>query len=405
MQFLLIALGVIMGFLTSYTDIKTGFIYDEHVSLLLTIFQKFKKNQGENPEQSWKGVIPKIIVPALEIGILYYVYLGIKSNNIALALSGIIGFMIGLLVGYGIYLMGGWASGDVVILATYSALFPYASEFAKIKAPYAVYLPLHALTLFFNSMLAVFPFLFVYAFANLIVKKKTDKLKVIFTENVTLTAELTLWIMASLGFFVVLQYYLGIALYPLVRWVGTFILIAILAKYKKVGNAIGIIAIIVFAYTLGVAFLVSFVKLLVTFYIFKVFFSLTKVLREEILVDRRPVEELKEWDILGEWIYEKNGEILRDRESFTDKFKKALVAGNLSLLKLSYENVIASPTAEGLTKEQIEKLKRLVEEGKLENEFIVRKAMPFAPALFFGFLISVFYGDLFWLLLQKMSGL
>ncbi|WP_324736314.1 A24 family peptidase C-terminal domain-containing protein [Thermococcus sp. SY098] len=375
MQFLLIALGVIMGVLTSYTDIKTGFIDDKH------------------------------IFPFVALGIVYYICSGLKVGNLFYASSGLIGLGAGFLIGYLMYLMGGWASGDVIILAGYSALFPYASEYAKIKAPYAVYYPLHALTLFFNSIIGVFPFLFIYALASLIVKKKTDRLKAVFTENVVLTVELTLWIMVSLGFFVVLQYYLGVALHPLVRWIGTLVLVGILGKYKKVGNTIGVASLAIFTYITGSVFLRSFVKLLVIFYIFKVFFSLTKVLREEILIERKPIEELKEWDILGEWIYEKNGEILRDRESFTDKFKKALVAGNLSLLKLSYENVIASPTAEGLTKEQIEKLKKLVDEGKLENEFIVRKAMPFAPALFLGFLISVFYGDLFWLLLQKMSGL
>ncbi|NJE08884.1 transposase [Thermococcus sp. M39] len=375
MELFLIGLGVIMGVLTSYTDIKTGFIDDKHV------------------------------LPIAGAGILYYAYQGIKNGDYLCAFSGIIGLGIGLLIGYVLYLIGGWASGDVIILASYAALFPYASEFARIKAPYAVYYPLHALTLFFNSILAVFPFLFIYALGSLIVKKKIDKLKAVFTENIMLTIELVLWIMASLGFFITLQYYFGVALHPLIRWVGTLVLLGILGKYKKVGNTLGVIALVVFTYIIGFVFLLSFAKLLVVFYIFKVFFSIVKVLRDEILIERRSVEELKEWDILGEWIYEKNGEILRDRESFTDKFKKALATGDLSLLKPSYENVIASPTAEGLTKEQIEKLKRLVEEGKLENEFIVRKAMPFAPALFLGFLISVFYGDLFWLLLQKMSGL
>ncbi|NJE13546.1 A24 family peptidase C-terminal domain-containing protein [Thermococcus sp. LS2] len=375
MSMVLLVLGVIMGVLTSYTDIKTGFIDDKHV------------------------------FPIAGAGILYYAYQGIKNGDYLCAFSGIIGLGIGLLIGYALYLIGGWASGDVIILAAYAALFPYASEFARIKAPYAVYYPLHALTLFFNSILAVFPFLFVYALGGLIVKKKTDKLKAVFTENIMLTIELALWIMASLGFFIALQYYFGVTLHPLVRWSGTLIILGILGKYKKVGNTLGVIALGVFTYIIGFVFLLSFAKLLVVFYIFKVFFSIVKVLRNEILIERRPVEELKEWDILGEWIYEKNGEILRDRESFTDKFKKALATGDLSLLKPSYEGIIASPTAEGLTKEQIEKLKRLVEEGKLENEFIVRKAMPFAPALFLGFLISVFYGDLFWLLLQKMSGL
>ncbi|AHF80640.1 A24 family peptidase C-terminal domain-containing protein [Thermococcus paralvinellae] len=402
MEEVLIILGVIMGILTSYTDIKTGFIDDRHVSLLLETFERLR---GRSSEESDFGLLSKIPVPVVELAILYYMYLGIKSNDPLLALSGLIGFGVGLLLGYIMYLMGGWASGDVVILAGYSALFPYASEFAKIKAPYAVYYPLHALTLFFNSIVGIFPFLFIYALGSLIAKKKTDKLKAVFTENVMLTIELALWIMVSLGLFIALRYYFSVVLHPLVRWVGTLIILSILGKYKKVSNVLGIIALAVFTYIAGFVLLLSFAKLLLVLYIFKVFFSIVKVLREEILIEKKSVEELKEWDIPGEWIYEKNGEILRDRESFTDKFKKALTTADLSLLKPSYEDVIVSPTAEGLTKEQIEKLKRLVEEGKLENEFIVRKAMPFAPALFLGFLISVLYGDLFWLLLQKMSGL
>ncbi len=402
MESVLIIFGIIMGILTSYTDIKTGFIEDKHVSVLLDIFEKLRTN---SPEESDFGLLSKIPVPVVEVGLLYYMYLGIKSNNPLLALSGLIGFGTGLLLGYLMYLMGGWASGDTLILAAYAALFPYASEFAKIKAPYAVYYPLHALTLLLNSILGIFPFLFVYALGDLVIKKKIDKLKVVFTENITLTIELALWIMVSLGLFIALRYYLGIALHPLIRWIGTLAIIGILGKYKKISNILGIIVLAIFTYIVGFAFLLSFAKLLIVFYIFKVFFSLVKVLREEILMEKKPVENLKEWDILGEWIYEKNGEILRDRESSIDRFKKALTTGNLSLLKPHYESLIASPTAEGLTKEQIEKLKRLVEEGKLENEFIVRKSMPFAPALFLGFLISVFYGDLFWLLLQKMSGL
>ncbi|MBO8175663.1 MAG: prepilin peptidase [Thermococcus sp.] len=375
MELFLVALGVIMGILTSYTDIKTGFIDDKHV------------------------------FPFVALGIVYYMYKGLKVGDLFYAFSGLMGLGAGFLLGYFMYLMGGWASGDVVILAGYSALFPYASEFAKIKAPYAVYYPLHALTLLFNSIIGVFPFLFIYALGGLIVKKKIDKLKIVFTENLTLTIELALWIMVSLGLFIALQYYFGITLHPLIRWIGTLVILGILGKYKKASNILGTIMLAVFTYIVGFVFLLSFAKLLIVFYIFKVFFSIVKVLREEILIEKKPVENLKEWDILGEWIYEKNGEILRDRESFIDKFKKALATGNLSLLKPHYEGIIASPTAEGLTKEQIEKLKKLVEEGKLENEFIVRKAMPFAPALFLGFLISVFYGDLFWLLLQKMSGL
>jgi len=67
--------------------------------------------------------------------------------------------------------------------------------------------------------------------------------------------------------------------------------------------------------------------------------------------------------------------------------------------------VIASSSAEGLSRRQIEELKRLVKEGKLENRFLRKKSMPFAPALFLGFLISYFWGDIFWWIQLKIAGM
>ncbi|WP_367884958.1 A24 family peptidase C-terminal domain-containing protein [Thermococcus sp. JCM 11816] len=105
-----------------------------------------------------------------------------------------------------------------------------------------------------------------------------------------------------------------------------------------------------------------------------------------------PVEELHEWDILGETIHELNGEVKREREGTIERFKRALSTWDFSEIRPKVGRVVASPTAEGLTKEQIEELKKLVEEGKLENRFLRKKAMPFAPAIFLGFLISYFWG-------------
>ncbi|MDN5320062.1 MAG: archaeal preflagellin peptidase FlaK [Thermococcaceae archaeon] len=371
MEFLLIALGVIMGILTSYTDIKTGFIEDKHV------------------------------FPIAGIGVLYYLYYGLAvKHDLFYAFSGLIGLAIGFLLGYLLYLMGGWASGDVVILMGYSALFPYASSYAKIVPPYAARYPLHSITLLFNSILAVFPFIFFYSLAVLVVRRRTTRLKEVFLNKWPKPFEVALWVSAA---FVVLGI-VGEALplhFGVLIWAIT---IAILAKLQKVGDVVGIL---LFAYG---AFetpeiIYSYLKLAATFYAFKVFFSLVKVLREEVLTKRVTVDELKEWDILGEWIYEKDGKIYRDRESSFDKLVRALRTLDLNALRVEYDKLIASPTAEGLKKEDVETLKALVNEGALENEFLVRNAMPFAPALFLGFLISVFYGDLFWWLVLKSIGL
>ncbi|AIF69325.1 hypothetical protein PAP_04570 [Palaeococcus pacificus DY20341] len=376
MEVVLIILGVILGVLTSYTDIKTGFIDDKHV------------------------------FPIAALGVLYYLYQGFfVEHNTLLALSGLIGLGIGFLLGYLLYFIGGWASGDVVILMGFSALFPYASSYAKIKAPYAILYPLHPITLLFNSIIAIFPVIFLYALGVLIARKRTERLKTVFLEKADLSIEASLWIIASLIAIIVVQAKLGITLNPAVRYLITIALITILSRFKKAGDVLGILALAYGLYSIGLDMIYAYLKLLVALYVFKIFFSIVKVLREEVLVEEKPIEEIKEWDIIGEWIYEKDGEVLRDRESFFDKFKKAFASGDLSILKPSYGNVITSPTAEGIRREQLEKLKALVEEGKLENSFLVKKAMPFAPALFLGFLISIFYGDIFWWLVLKMAGL
>ncbi|NJE26912.1 transposase [Thermococcus sp. MV5] len=375
MELLLVALGVIMGILTSYTDAKTGFIDDKHV------------------------------FPIAGFGILYYLYQGfLVEHDIPYALSGIIGMGSGFLLGYLLYLMGGWASGDVVILMGYSALFPYASQYAKIVPPYSTAYPLHAVTLLLNSILAIFPFILVYSLAMLVKNKKTSQLKKIFVEKWSRPFEFALWVS---GAFVILRLtqnftILRNPLFSLLIWGAT---IVVLAKLEKIGDLIGA-GLLIYEIVFNTPEVIyTYLRIALMFYLFKIFFSLISTLRIEVLTRKVTVDELKEWDILGEWIYEKNGEIHRDRESSFDKILRALKTMNMKALKIEYNKLIASPTAEGLTKENIETLRRLVEEGKLENEFLVRKAMPFAPALFLGFLISIFYGDLFWLLLLKTNGL
>lgn len=377
-ELFLIILGVIMGVLTSYTDVKTGFIDDLHV------------------------------FPFAAAGIIYYLYEGFfVQHNKFLAFAGIIGFSVGLALGFLLYFLGGWASGDVVILAGFSALFPYASSYARVVAPYSVRYPLHPITLMLNSIMAVFPMVFIYAFGVILIRRKTGDLKKILLDRANLSFEVALWIMGAMAFVLILQDVFGFtfALNPLFRYLLTLFLIVLLGKRREVGDVFGAVAIVYMAYSYGIGIITAFIRLLAVLYFFKVFFSVVSFIRKEVLIEERPVERLEEWDILGEWIYEKDGKIIRDRESFFDKIRRAGRGDGLKALMPKYENVIASPTAEGLKKEQIEELKRLVEEGKLENRFLVKKSMPFAPALFLGFLISVFYGDLFWWLSLKMSGI
>ncbi|NJE04975.1 transposase [Thermococcus sp. M36] len=406
MEFLPFVLGLAMGLLTSYTDVKTGFIFDNHVFPTLTLMGKLLGwEEGEEGDTGLPGWVEKLTVPAVEVGILYYLYLGIKAQDPTLAASGLIGLILGFLLGLLLYYIGAWASGDAVILAGFSALLPYAPATASVVAPYALRYPLYPLTILLNSLIAIFPFIFLYAFGVILSRRQFDELKRIFTDGARLTGEVALWIMAALGFRLIIYDLSGTAITGIWSWLFTIAVIYALGKFRKVGDAIGLAVLAYLLYTDPAPVMGVFLRLLAVLYIFKVFFSLVKFMRTGVLMEEVPVEELREWDILGETVFEKDGTVLRDRSDPLTRMKNAVVSGDPSLLRSDYGRIIASPTAEGLRKEQIEELRRLVEEGRLENRFLRKKSMPFAPALFLGFLISYFWGDIFWWIQLKMAGL
>ncbi|WP_367883318.1 A24 family peptidase C-terminal domain-containing protein [Thermococcus peptonophilus] len=348
-------------------------------------------------------MVERIIIPSAEIGILYYLYLGLKSGDTLLALSGLIGLLVGFGLGLLLYYIGAWASGDVVILAAFSALLPpLAPSTAKIVPPYGNGYPLYPISILFNSILAVFPFIIAYALGGvLIVRKEKDVIKGIFTEGVRDTIEVTLWIMLGIA----VTALLNPPNRPLLGLLVTILAFPIFLRYRTMGDALGVAGILYLLYLQSDTALFALLKVLATIYAVKIILSTVKILREKVLVEEVPVEELREWDILGETIHEINGEIKRERESTLERFKKALLTGDFSKIRPTLGSVIASSTAEGLTKEQIEELKKLVEQGRLENRFLRKKAMPFAPAIFLGFLISYFWGDIFWWLELKIMGL
>lgn len=376
MDYVPLILGLVMGVATSYTDMKTGFIDDLHV------------------------------FPIAGLSIVYHLYRGFfVEHNTMLALSGLIGFFIGLVLGLVLYFLGAWASGDVVILAGFSALLPYPPSTASLIPPYALNYPLYPISILLNSIIAIFPFIFLYSFGVLIARKKFSELKEILTSGVRLTVEVVLWITAALGLQIALYNTTGTVFGGLLGWAFTFIVVVALGRARKFGDAFGLLVLGYLLYLDPRMALWIFARLLAVIYLLKVFFSTVKFMRTEVLMEEVPLEELEEWDILGETIFEKNGQIGRDRTDSFVRLKISLLTANLEVLRPNYGRVIASPTAEGLKKEQIEELKRLVEEGKLENRFLRKKAMPFAPALFIGFLIAYFWGDIFWWIQLKIAGL
>ena len=404
METIPLILGLLAGILTSYTDLKTGFILDSHAYPSLTLIGKLLGwEEEEDGEADLPGWIGKVVVPAAEGGVIYYAYLGFRSGNLILAASGLVGLISGFLLGLLLYYIGAWASGDVVVLAAFSALLPFAPGTAKVVPPYGESIPLYSLAVLFNSILAVFPFILLYALAVLIVRGRGSELKDVFVGGLKTTVEFWLWLMGILGLQAALSS-AGLGS-PLLALVLALVLLAAFPKFPPLGDAIGIAGTAYLVYLDPAVALLSAGKVFVLVYGLKVLFSTVRYMRVEVLMEEVPLEKLREWDILGETIGELNGKVVREREDGFERFKRAVRTWDFSVLKPRVDRVIASPSAEGLRREQLEELRRLVEEGKIENRFMRKKAMPFAPALFIGFLMAYFWGDVFWWLVLKVAGL
>ncbi|MBC7219135.1 MAG: prepilin peptidase [Hadesarchaea archaeon] len=107
--------------------------------------------------------------------------------------------------------------------------------------------------------------------------------------------------------------------------------------------------------------------------------------RQGVLFARVRVGDLKEGMIPAEAVFERNGTV----------YRSSVLPNTGHRIK-----IYANPKRmEGLTVYQIRALKRLFRERKIDGTIRIKRCLPFAPVLAAGTLITVLYGDLYWLFL------
>ncbi len=136
--------------------------------------------------------------------------------------------------------------------------------------------------------------------------------------------------------------------------------------------------------------------IVVGIYVLVNFFLRSFVLVLDSITLSRPVSifDLKEGMILAERIVKVEGEDGIRYEKFS-----TLSQGHLD------PNVLLSPTPDGISKEQIEKLKKLAEEGyfePFENKVMVQRSFPFAPFILGGLILTILAKGPFYLVLSKL---
>lgn len=345
---------LILGLLTSFTDLKEGKIKNSH--LILALFYSL--------------IGYTIVVLVLEqVRYAYFTELFIM-------------FVFSLLTGFVIWYAGLWTAGDAKLFATYSVLVPLSVY----KYGYTPYFS--STNILINTFVPMFIFLFIVSMVKTTAKQKIFYLKDSFSSKKFLTLGLYLfaliWV-ADLIFSII-----GIETSYFITIFIVFLFILILEKLLSVNtfNVLIIISIIRLVFDRNVYsldFAIQFLGILIIFVLIR-FFALA--LSFDIFTKKIKINSLKPGMIPAEMIIQKGKTEYRKQ--------KALFFGIFSYLQQKTKRkTLFELTAEGLTEKDINTLKKLKPELRFES-LAIQTTVPFAPFMFLGVLLTLlFEGSMF----------
>ncbi len=355
-----------------------------------------------------KGIIPnRLTFPLIGVGMVLNGIYAILIGDLWYLILGLIitGVIFGL--GYIFWKMGAWAGGDVKLFTALAALLPFYPAVVSYQV-FSHTFPMEAaypfpLTVIINSILSMLPFLLIYV---LFVAMRTkphllgELLSPIkeWQKNLVTTLLITSAVTISVLVVQVINYP-NLILYLILIYLLVF-LISKLPKYVKAG----LIAVAVFYsfYTYFQVTLMGIITLLLTLIAIGMVRKLLTSVSREALQDDYPVEGLEEGMILAYKLYQTNGEVEWDEKGFFTKIKETFAKKDLTLISHPPGKLVISSLAAGLTKDDIKLLKKLRKEGKIKEEVRIKRGVPFAPSILIGLLLSLFIGDLAFIIQQLL---
>lgn len=355
-----------------------------------------------------RGIIPnRLTFPLIGLGIVLNGLYAFFIGELWYLILGLIitGAIFGL--GYLFWKMGAWAGGDVKLFTALAALLPFYP--ALITYPVLNYtFPLVAaypfpLTVIINSILSMLPFLLIYVLfvamrtkphivGELLAPLKEWRKNLVTTLLITAAVTISVLIVQLIN-------YPNLILYLILIYLLSF-LISKLPNYVEAG--VIAVAVIYSLYTFFQVTLIGIGTLFVTLIVIGIIRKLLTSVSREALQDDYPVEKLKEGMILAHKLYQKNDELQWDEKSFFTKIKETFAKKDLTLINRHPGKLVISSLAAGLTEDDIKLLKKLRKEGKIKDEVRVKRGVPFAPSILIGLIISLFIGDLAFIIQQLL---
>lgn len=369
-------IAVVACLYASYTDLKSGIIQN------------------------------KLTFPLIVIGLVLNGLYAFMMGNIWLIIYALI-FTAGIFVlGYVLWKFGAWAGGDVKLFTALAALLPFYPTLINYNI-LGIQFPINAsypfpLTLIVNSILAILPFLLIFIFYIALRKKpylmeelvapiKNYRKNFVLTLVITSAATLALFITPYLPFQMIL-----------LTLILIYILTLLISKLPNQVKAVIISLLTVFAlYNNFKLTIISIITLFFLLIAVEIIRKLLTTVNKKALQDDYQLEDLKEGMIPAYNMYQKNDEVFIDDKGLFDKIRESVKNGDLSTLSEPKGKLLVSNMAAGLSKDDINLLKDLYNENKINDKLKIKKGVPFAPSIFIGLLISLFIGDLA-IMLQKV---
>ncbi len=356
-----------------------------------------------------EGIIPnKLTFPLIGLGLFLNALWAIIIGFYSLFIYALI-FTAGIFIlGYIFWRLGAWAGGDVKLFTALAALLPFPPLLISyslgpfnfpLLAPYPF-----PLTIIVNSILSTLPFLLLFVFYIGLKEKPqviSDLLEPLknYQENlsravIVTTAVTITWLIIPL---IAFQWiFLSLVL--------ILILVMIISKLPFLIK--GVLVGVTLAYSLSMNWEVTLSGIVVLFIIITFIGLIKKLLttvNQDALQDELKIENLEEGMIAAHNLYERDGEVYVDKESLLNKIKNSARRGDLLGLTRPKGKVLIRSLAAGLSEKDLKLLKKLKQEGKIGDTFRVKRGVPFAPAILIGLIISLFLGDLAYIILELIG--
>jgi archaeal preflagellin peptidase FlaK len=345
-----------------------------------------------------KRIVPPLITHTMIFGGLFlqtiYVFV---FNDYSLFFPALITVTVTFAVSYFLWKTGFWAGGDVKLFTGIAVLNPFNYAiigtflFGNNSLIAPISSPVFPFTLFLFSLFAVFPIGAAMAMKTVAKNRQIQKEIGAESKKIFINIVRIAFVLIAAG------YVLGLAGLP--QLLVLLIVVALAFQKEIVKNAFFFISLIVSFYAHHTNALIIAVGIIVPLFVFYFLIRFFLISRKHTFSFEKKITHLKEGEIPQETIFEKNGEIIRVQPSIVTiiNYLKSNRLGLLSEIIFPKEKIFANAlSAAGVTEEQLKMLRKAVEEKKIEDKIMVKKSVPFVPAVLVAYIALQIMGDFFW---------